>query len=234
MITADERLLGTPLPSDGATSEDWHGMSLATVGYRRPRAGAAEHRPKEGRLMQRATIRRLARAAFATASILTAAAMGVASGTQAAGKPITVKAANLSRQPGNFLGQQVTVSAFVEQTLGRYAFTLDQKNAATVPDVLVLVPEAVRAPKEGQEVTVTGSVRIFTEKKFARAYPWFANDVARPDIIARVQNRPVIIATSVRTQNGEELAQPKRKAKPGGRGQGGPIPMASPVPSSTH
>jgi hypothetical protein len=67
------------------------------------------------------------------------------------------------------------------------------------------MPNAQAVPLDGSWVTVAGTLRPFVRTDITRSYGWLTLD---PDLWIRFEERPVILADSVRTAAGAELAQP--------------------------
>lgn len=132
----------------------------------------------------------------------------------------TVSAEDLSDNPQNYYGKTVTVREQVEDVLGANLFTIDDGEFfGTSPNILVFAPNADASPRADNAVTVTGHVYKFTQADLEReygwgwgaypwggyyGYPWYGTGYG-PDYFVRYQNRPIIIASSVRTSSGREL-----------------------------
>jgi hypothetical protein len=125
---------------------------------------------------------------------------GSASGSTMA--PLTVMPGELAANPTSYLGRTVTVRSEVENVVNPHVFTLDEDRMGAGPDVLVLNPRPTIAATDDQMVTVTGTVRSYVEAEIERDYDWFD---ATPELEVRFQGRPVIVADSIRTQNGREI-----------------------------
>ncbi len=112
---------------------------------------------------------------------------------------------DLTSRPKDYYGQQVMLSASVEDIYSRTVFAIDDdKLLSTGRKVLVVAP-TIRRPVTGDlEVTVMGEVIEFdkgdVEDRF-RDYKLDLDD----DLVDAFDNRPVILATSIRTGSGEEL-----------------------------
>jgi hypothetical protein len=120
-----------------------------------------------------------------------------------------ISAGKLAKDAKKFYGQTVTVKAEVEDFLGPNMFTLDEDAILAGADVLVLVPAGVTANlTHDQKVTVVGKVREFVESELDKDYDWFDNGKL-VDVKTKVdfKTRPVIVATSVRTDAGADLVK---------------------------
>jgi hypothetical protein len=118
-----------------------------------------------------------------------------------------VHAGEIAKHPGTYYGRPVTVVAPVEAVHGPNAFTLDEDEAIAGPDVLVIVPQAGAAVEEKRQVTVHGTVRPLVLTELQRDYSWFNPSTYAPDVLNQFKGRPVIIADSVRDdQGGDKVA----------------------------
>ena len=137
---------------------------------------------------------------------LVAAAL-VAGPVQAGEKDGTISAGHLAKHSKDYYGKQVTVKAEVEDVLGKNMFTLDEDALLTGADVLVMVPRGVTATlAHDQKVVVTGEVRRYVEKDLDKDYDFFEDGkIVKTKTKVDWETRPVIIATSVRTESGSEL-----------------------------
>jgi lipid-binding SYLF domain-containing protein len=112
---------------------------------------------------------------------------------------------DLTSKPKAYFGQQVMLSASVEDIYSRTMFAIDDdKLLSTGREVLVVAP-TIRRPVTGDlDVTIVGEVIEFdkddVEDRF-RDYKLDLDDY----LVDAFDDRPVILATSIRTANGEEL-----------------------------
>jgi len=142
-------------------------------------------------------------AAVAAAAVLLAGSTAVRAGE----KPAGISAGKLAKNPGDYVGRTVTVSAEVEDVLGSNMFTLDEDAILSGPDVLVLVPGGVTGKlAHDQKVVVTGEVRRYVEADLDRDFDFFKNGKL-VDVKTKVDwnTRPVIVARSIRTESGANL-----------------------------
>jgi hypothetical protein len=143
-------------------------------------------------------------ATVAAAVVLFAGSTVVSAGDKTA---TTISAGKLAKNPGDFVGRTVTVSAEVEDFLGSNMFTLDEDAVLSGPDVLVLVPGGLKTSlSHDQKVTVTGEVRRYVEADLDRDFDFFENGKL-VDVKTKVDwnTRPVIVARSIRTADGADL-----------------------------
>ena len=142
-------------------------------------------------------------ARIALAALL--AALPVGSDSQApaqspapAPRPIVpVAASTLARNPQPFYGEVVSVTAAVERQLSSTAFSVDQDRTKSAgQDVLVIAPRLTALVEPNTYVTVVGEVVRFDPAEIARRAKTYTLDLA-PDLIAKYQGHPAILATAV-------------------------------------
>ena len=144
-------------------------------------------------------------ATVAAAAVLLSGSATVRADDKPAG---TISAGKLAKNPGDYVGRTVTVSAEVEDFLGSNMFTLDEDSILSGPDVLVLVPGGLKTNLvHDQKVTVTGEVRRYVEADLDRDFDFFENGKL-VDVKTKVdwKTRPVIVADAIRTESGTEIA----------------------------
>jgi hypothetical protein len=84
-------------------------------------------------------------------------------------------------------------------------FSIDEDRLWTSGrDLLVLNPHPAARVDDGDDVTVTGEVRLFTRMSIEREVDDMDWDI-EPDLIVAFTNRPVLVARSIRTEDGTEL-----------------------------
>ena len=133
---------------------------------------------------------------------------------------LVVSAGEIAQNPDRFYGKRVQVRAPVEEVHGRTVFTLDEDQLFAGPDVLVLAPGGTTAPREDRTATVTGTVRQFASADIYQDYDWFGygwygyNWGDYNDVWAEWETRPVIMADSIRTENGRELVLQQTNERP--------------------
>jgi hypothetical protein len=123
---------------------------------------------------------------------------------------VTTTVDSVVEEPGRYYGRVVTVRGEIEDTIGPRSFTLDENSLDATTDLFVLLPHSASGLREDTEVTVTGRVRRFMHVELQREHDWFD---ATPDVVARHEGHPVIIASSVRNAAGTELLNPDVKAR---------------------
>ena len=105
----------------------------------------------------------------------------------------------------DFYGRQVMITAEIEDVYSRTAFAIDDDRLlSTGRDVLILAP-GLRGPvRDDLDVTIVGEVMEFDRGDIEDRLPGYRLDL-RDDLVRAFDNRPVIIATSIRTRDGQEL-----------------------------
>jgi hypothetical protein len=144
-----------------------------------------------------------------------ATALGVASLTAVAQQPaanqgpiadtrgVTVKLDDLEDKPENFVGKTVTVDGEVDKALGPHIFTMDERGwADPAREVPVSVPSPFTvALKPKTLVRVTGTVERVPIDRLEREIGPIVDAALR----ARIEKRPVLVATAVMDRAGKSL-----------------------------
>jgi hypothetical protein len=126
---------------------------------------------------------------------------------QASGPAMNATAGEIAKDPSRYMGKQVTVKAEAEDVYNQHFFTLDEDQIGAGPDVLVLVPAPVKAVTDGDDLTVTGTVRNFVRADIEREYDWFRFSWMETAGITEPAKRPVIIANSIVASDGTQLVR---------------------------
>lgn len=122
-------------------------------------------------------------------------------------KPLVpVTASTLAGNPDTFIGEWVSVTGVIEQSLSRLAFAVDQGKLKSASDVLVLAPRMNSPVDPNTYVTVVGEVVRFDPDEIARKTKDYAVDLP-PDLIAKYRGRPAILATAVINSKMIDLAK---------------------------
>lgn len=121
---------------------------------------------------------------------------GAATKNDAEQKAATVE--NVSEHPDRFLGKTVVLSGEIDNVYGDRAFQLEDEDDVIFEDkVLVLTKSPVRlaglAPRDDDEVVVTGKVRRLQVAELERDLGW---DLT-PDIEKDFGSKPVVVADSI-------------------------------------
>ena len=165
--------------------------------------------------MQRSTkstviVAACALAAFVTSFTATTAGQGQAP-APAPGTPpkplVPVAASTVANNPDQYVNEYVTLTATVESNLSKTAFSVDQdKTKSTGKEVLVLAPFLQKATDQNSYVTVIGQLIKFDEKEVASKLKDYQIDLSAADI-AKYKGKPVVLATSVITNAGIDIAK---------------------------
>jgi cytochrome c556 len=123
-------------------------------------------------------------------------------------KPLVPLAAStLAANPDPYIGEWVTVTAAVEQTLGPLAFSLDQdKTKSTGKEVLVLAPRMNSPVELNTYVTVIGEVVRFDPDEITKKSKDYKVDLPA-DAMARYKGKPALLATAVVNSAGLDVAK---------------------------
>jgi cytochrome c556 len=149
----------------------------------------------------------LAGAAFiVTIAVVAPRAQGAPGGGQAAPPPppgaptkplVPAAASSVANKPEQFYGEFLTVSATVEQVLGKMAFSIDQDKTKSTGKEVLVIPIRMNGPVEPNSyVTVIGQCVKFEPEAMADKAKIFPIDLP-PDVAAKYRGKPVILASSV-------------------------------------
>jgi hypothetical protein len=124
---------------------------------------------------------------------------------------IPLAASTLADHPDTYYGEFVTVTGAVEQSLSKLAFSVDQdKTKSTGKDVIVVAPTLMEPVTPNTYVTIIGEVVHLDSaeigKKGAELAKEYKIDLA-PDAIAKYKGHPVVLAKSVITTAGVDVAK---------------------------
>ena len=123
-------------------------------------------------------------------------------------KPLVPLAAStLAKNPQPYYGENVTVTATVEQTLSKTSFSVDQdRTKSTGQEILVVAPTMHDPVDLNSYVTVIGEVMAFDPAEIAKKVKGYTLDLS-PDAIARYKGKPVVVATAVVNSAGVDVAK---------------------------
>lgn len=117
------------------------------------------------------------------------------------------------QNPEPYYGKPVTVSASVEDVLSKTTFLLDQEKAvggkhvvAIGEPVLVIAPYLAVALDRHGYLLVRGQLMKFDQAAIGRAAAGYTLDLA-PEVIAKYQGQPVLLATSILNSTYKEVAK---------------------------
>jgi cytochrome c556 len=124
---------------------------------------------------------------------------------------VPLAASTLADHPDSYYGEFVTVTAAVEQTLSKLAFSLDQdKTKSTGKDVIVVAPTLMEPVTPNTYVTVIGEVVHLDPaeigKKGAELTKEYKIDLPS-DALSKYRGHPVVLAKSVITNAGVDVAK---------------------------
>jgi hypothetical protein len=146
----------------------------------------------------------------AVAALLAAALVTAPPAARADYKAGMISASKLAKHASDFYGKTVTVKAKVDDVMGANMFSLDEDALFAGPDVLVIVPAGVSNVAHDQKVVVTGEVRPYVEPDLDKDFSFFEDGkLIKKDTKIDWKTRPVIVARSVRTEDGTEIATPR-------------------------
>lgn len=125
-----------------------------------------------------------------------------------AGKPIVpVAASTLAENPAQYYGEQVSLAGAVDQRLTKLAFSVDQdKTKRTSKEILVLSKFLIEPVSLNTYVTVIGEVVRFDPDQVAQKAKDYLPELPQP-ALDTYRGRPAILATSVITTGGVDLAR---------------------------
>lgn len=125
-----------------------------------------------------------------------------------AAKPfVPLAASTLAAHPETYYGEMVTVTAAVEQTISKSAFSVDQdKTKSTGNEVLVLAPTMIGTVDANSYVTVIGEVMPFDPAEIAKKAKGYTIDMS-PELTEKYRGRPVVLATAVVNSAGIDVAK---------------------------
>jgi cytochrome c556 len=123
---------------------------------------------------------------------------GEGRGAAAPAKPLVpVAASSLAAAPERFIGEFVTMTGTVEQTLGKMAFSVDQDRTKSTGKEVLVIPVRMHEPLEANTyVTVIGDVIKFDPAEVKAKGRTLPADLS-PDVIAKYQGKPAILANAV-------------------------------------
>lgn len=118
---------------------------------------------------------------------------------------VPVAASTLASKPDQYVGEFVSLTGVIDQTLSKLAFSVDQDKNTSGKDVLVLAPRMNDPVTPNTYVTVVGEVVRFDAAEIAAKLDNFPVDLAR-DVADRYRGRPAIIARHIINAAGVDVA----------------------------
>ena len=122
------------------------------------------------------------------------------------GGMVPMTASTIARNPAAHMGENVSMMAAVEAQLSKTVFTVDQDKTKTGQEVLIIAPTLQTAPELNAYVTIQGEVFAFDPAEVAKKARNYTLDLS-PDLIAKYQGKPAVLATVVVTQALVDLAK---------------------------
>src|SRR5207247_1461910 len=109
----------------------------------------------------------------------------------------------VTANPDAYYGENVTLTAAVEQIYSRSAFAVAQRTVANVStkkplgqDILIVAPTLNGPVEANAYVTVLGELVRFEPAEIARKAKGYTLDLA-PDVVAKYTGHPAVVATAV-------------------------------------
>ena len=112
------------------------------------------------------------------------------------GGMVPMTASTIARNPAAHMGAVVSMMATVEAQLSKTVFTVDQDEAKTGQEILIIAPTLQTPPQANAYVTIQGEVFTFDPAEVAKKAKDYKIDLP-PDAATKYNGRPALIATSV-------------------------------------
>ncbi|NES98798.1 MAG: hypothetical protein F6K32_27240, partial [Desertifilum sp. SIO1I2] len=101
----------------------------------------------------------------------------------------------ITDNPERYYGQTIAVQGAIDEVMANNSFTLEDGDWIGGQDLLVLkVGQPTTAIQDGQEVVVTGELRLMNVAEIQRDYNVTWDGEVQRRLEAEYQNRPVLIA----------------------------------------
>ncbi len=122
---------------------------------------------------------------------------GAAAAAPAPKALIPTSASTLANTPDKFIGEFVTMTGAVEQSLGKTTFTVDQDRTKSTGKEILVIANRMNDPVDlNGYVTVIGDVIKFDPAEVTKRNKTMPPDLT-PDMIAKYQGKPAILANAV-------------------------------------
>jgi soluble cytochrome b562 len=120
---------------------------------------------------------------------------------------VPVPTTELAKNPDQYIGENVTLTASVEKVLSKSVFSIDQrvKNAPAGNEVLVIAPILNGPVEPNKYVTVAGELVKFDPDEIAKKVKGYRIDLS-PDLVEQYRGRPAVIAKVVVNDKMTDLA----------------------------
>ena len=122
------------------------------------------------------------------------------------GGMVPMTASTIARNPAAHMGENVSMMAAVEAQLSKTVFTVDQDQTKTGEEILIIAPTLQTPPQANAYVTIQGEVFKFDPAEVAKKARNYTLDLS-PDLVAKYQGKPAVLATVVVTQALVDLAK---------------------------
>jgi cytochrome c556 len=110
---------------------------------------------------------------------------------------VPAAASSIAASPERFIGEYVTMTGTIEQTLGKIAFSVDQDRTKSTGQEVLVIPNRLNEPVEPNTyVTVIGDVIKFDPAELTKRNKTLPPDLT-PDIVAKYQGKPAVLASAV-------------------------------------
>ena len=111
----------------------------------------------------------------------------------------------IAKHADKYYHQQIMVAGSIENLYSRSVFSIDENNQlSTGHTVLIVAPTLVRPLGDNQDVSVIGELIKFDKGDIERRFKGYKLDLGH-DLKEGLENWPVILASSVRSRDGQEL-----------------------------
>jgi len=120
---------------------------------------------------------------------------------------VPLSAGSLILAPDSHYGENVSMTAAVEQVLTKTTFTVDQdKTKSTGKDILIISPTLQSPVTANTYITIVGEVVKFDPADIARRARGYTLDLP-PDLVEKYRGKPAVLATSIVTPDLTDVAK---------------------------
>lgn len=109
---------------------------------------------------------------------------------------VPVAAGTMSNNPDSYIGEYVSLTAPVEQTLTKSTFSVDSDKAKTEKEILIVAPTLTGTVDPNAYVTILGEVVKFDPEEIKKKTKNYSLDLS-PEMIEKYKGKPAVIATAV-------------------------------------
>jgi cytochrome c556 len=112
-------------------------------------------------------------------------------------KPVVpVAASTIVNNPDPYVGEYVSLTAAVEQSLTKSTFSVDQDKTKPDKEILVIAPTLNGTVEPNAYVTVLGELVKFDPDEVKKKTKNYSLDLS-PDLVAKYKGKPAVVATAV-------------------------------------